>query len=73
MKKRRIYQQPGIHIVEAVEAVAMLNANSGKGTIDDLNYGGDLGGNASGGAKESIGIFDDEPLFETRHNKEWDE
>jgi len=53
--------------------VAMLNANSGKGTIDDLNYGGDLGGNASGGAKESTGIFDDEPLFETRHNKEWDE
>ena len=91
MKKRRIYQQPGIHIVEAVEAVAMLNANSGKATIGDLDYGGnlgdntsgngtigdlnweDLGGNASGGAKESTGIFDDEPLFETRHNKEWDE
>ena len=47
MKKRRKYQQPGIHIVEAVEAVAMLNANSGKGTIGDLNEGGNLGGNTS--------------------------
>lgn len=50
MKKRKNYQQPNIHIVEVVEAVAMLNANSGKGTIGDLNDGGNLGDNTSGDA-----------------------
>lgn len=73
VKKRKPYQQPQIRVVEVSEAVAMLNANSGKATIGDLNYGGDLGGNASGGAKENNSAWIEEPLFETSHNKVWDE
>lgn len=48
VKKKKPYQQPQIRVVEVSEAVAMLNANSGKGTIGDLNDGGDLNGNPSG-------------------------
>jgi len=86
MKKRRIYQQPGIHIEEAVEAVAILNANSGKATIGDLDYGGNLGDNTSGngtigdlnwedlGGNASGGAkADDEFEFETSHNSAWDD
>ena len=50
VKKKKPYQQPQIRVVEVSEAVAMLNANSGKGTIGDLNDGGDLNGNPSGNA-----------------------
>lgn len=48
VKKKKPYQQPQIRVVEVSEAVAMLNANSGKGTIGDLNDGGNLGDNTSG-------------------------
>lgn len=47
-KKKKPYQQPQIRVVEVSEAVAMLNANSGKGNIGDLNDGGNLGDNNSG-------------------------
>ncbi len=73
VKKKKPYQQPQIRVVEVSEAVAMLNANSGKGTIGDLNYGGDLGSNVSGGAKENNCLWDEEPLFETSHKNIWDD
>lgn len=60
VKKKKPYQQPQIRVVEVSEAVAMLNANSGKGTIGDLNEGGNLGGNTTGNG--TIGDLDWEDL-----------
>ena len=73
MKKKKNNQQPNIHIVEVSEAVAIMNTQSGKATIGDLDYGGDLGGNASGGAKGNAGIWDEEPFFETSPYSEGEE
>ena len=89
MKKRKPYQQPLTCTVEGVEAVAMLNAQSGKATIGDLNDGGNLGDNTSGDA--TIGDLNwssgndlggnasgsakasSEFYFEPRHYSIWDD
>lgn len=73
-KKRKLYRQPRIDIVEMRERECVLAGQSnyvigdledggdlgGKDVIDDLGWGGDLGGNATGGAKRN-NLWDEEP------------